>query len=142
MFSGSHSFHPQLFLTDCETSGDYPQYLLINLFSEGILKFITRSSFFLSKVLLEPEFLVPLPIWIVCWKALAINRLLRHRLITIKVASNLSSKIWIIVLRNYLVRQKIHWVIKTRSNRGYTNHTTWDWMINDIRQMLCGWRKW
>ena len=39
--------HPQLFLTDSETYGDYPQYFLIRSFSEGILKFITRSSFLL-----------------------------------------------------------------------------------------------
>ena len=39
--------HPQLFLIDCETSGDCPQYFLIKSFSEGISKFITRSSFLL-----------------------------------------------------------------------------------------------
>ena len=48
MFSGSHSSHPQLFLTDYETSGDGLQYFLIKSFSEGISKFITRSSSFLT----------------------------------------------------------------------------------------------
>ena len=47
LYLGCHSSHPQLFLTDCEASGDCPQYFLIDSFSEGISKFIKWSSFFL-----------------------------------------------------------------------------------------------
>ena len=45
MLSGSDSSHPHLFLIICEILGDCPQYVMIRSSSEGIPKFVTRSSF-------------------------------------------------------------------------------------------------
>ena len=47
MILESYPSHPHLFLTGCETSGDYPQCFLIKSFSEGISKFTIWSLFFL-----------------------------------------------------------------------------------------------